>query len=706
MGRDTPLKWCLEEHPGHIDGYKAAKDLREMCAADPDVKEVVDVALRLEGLRRQDGIHAAAVVITKEPLTEYLPIQRKPDPGQDADAAPIVTQYEMHGVEDLGLLKMDFLGLRNLDVITDTVELVRATRDPTFDIDAVPLDDAAVFELLSQGDTLAVFQLESTPMRALLRALAPTSFEDVSAVLALYRPGPMSVNMHYDYADRKNGRKPVTYIHPDAEDVLADTYGLMIYQESVMRMSQRFAGYSLADADNLRKACGKKIRSLMAQERGKFEDGCEATGYGRDLGRQLFDIIEGFADYAFTKSHTFGYGLITYQTAYLKAHYPVEYLACLLSSVKTSLERAAVYLADCRAMGIKVLNPDVNLSASDFTALPPERAPAGVQLPKGCPGVIPFGLSAVRNVGEGLVALIVEERERGGPFVSFYDFVERVDPAVLNKRSVESLIKGGAFDTLGHPRKGLLQVFEQIIDATLQRRRERDQGVMSLFGGGDGLDDAFSERVAIPDVEFDKVQRLRFEKEMLGLYVSDHPLMGVEGALRRRADATIADLESREEGDVLTLGGVVTSLQRKFTKKGDPMGVFILEDLQDAVEVTLFPRAMVEHGYKLSEDAIVLVKGRVDKRDEAAKLICIEISVFEGHASSAPALRLNLPALSLSDDRIGRLKQMLAEHPGESPVYLHLGEGKVLRLPDEHRVDLARVVGELRVAFGHEAVIL
>ncbi len=474
-------------------------------------------------------------------------------------------------------------------------------------------------------------------MRSLLRSLAPTDFGDVSAVLALYRPGPMGVNMHNDYADRKNGRQDVRYIHPDAEEVLADTYGLMIYQESVMRMSQRFAGYSLADADNLRKACGKKIRELMAKERAKFVDGCEATGYGRELGTQLFDIIEGFADYAFAKSHAFGYGLITYQTAYLKAHYPVEYLACLLTSVKASLEKAAVYLADCRAMGIKVLPPDVNLSAADFTALAAADAPPGVQVPAGTIGLIPFGLSAVRNVGSGLVRLIVEERDKGGPFASFYDFVERVDPSVLNKRSVESLIKGGAFDTLGHPRKGLLQVFEQIIDATLQRRRERDQGVMSLFGDLAVDGDGYSERVAVPEVEFDKVLRLRFEKEMLGLYVSDHPLMGYEASLRRQTGAAIADLDERPDGEILTVGGVVTNLQRKFTKKGDPMGVFVLEDLQDSVEVTLFPRVMQEHGYKLSDDAIVLLKARVDKRDETPKLIGMEITAVRGLRRGRPA---------------------------------------------------------------------
>ncbi|MCU0261573.1 MAG: DNA polymerase III subunit alpha, partial [Ilumatobacteraceae bacterium] len=317
MGRDTPLKKCFEEDPKYADGYKAAAELRAMYETDPDVKRVVDVAKGLEGLKRSDGIHAAAVVITKEPLTHYLPVQRKPESGQDPAEAPIVTQFEMGGVEKLGLLKMDFLGLRNLDVITDTVAMVRARSDPDFDIDDIPLDDPLTYSLLARGDTIGVFQLESPPMRQLLKAMAPDSFDDVSAVLALYRPGPMSVNMHYDYADRKNGRKPVELFHPDAEDVLSDTFGLMIYQESVMRVAQKFAGYSLAEADNLRKACGKKIRELMAKERDSFEAGCERTGYGRKLGKDLFDVIEKFADYAFNKSHTYGYGLITYQTAYL-----------------------------------------------------------------------------------------------------------------------------------------------------------------------------------------------------------------------------------------------------------------------------------------------------------------------------------------------------------------------------------------------------
>ena len=335
MGRDTPLHACLDREEGHEDGYVAAADLREMYEQDPEAKRVIDVAKGLENLRRQDGIHAAAVVITRDPLTEHLPVQRKPESGQDPSEAPLVTQYEMHGVEELGLLKMDFLGLRNLSVIERALDSDRADdrRDGRTST-TCPLDDDEVFAMLRRGDGIGVFQLEGGPMRSLMRSLAPVSFDDVAALVALYRPGPMAANMHKDYADRKNGRKPITHLHPDMEAVLGDTYGLMIYQESMMRAAQKFAGYSLEEADNLRKACGKKIRSLIAAEREKFVEGCEATGYGSKLGTQLFDIIEPFADYAFNKSHAYGYGLIAYQTAWLKAHYPVEYLAALLTSVK------------------------------------------------------------------------------------------------------------------------------------------------------------------------------------------------------------------------------------------------------------------------------------------------------------------------------------------------------------------------------------
>jgi DNA polymerase-3 subunit alpha len=716
MGRDTPLKYCFEQHPKYADGYKAAADLRAMYDTDDDLKKVIDVARGLEGLKRSDGIHAAAVVITKDPVTDYVPIQRKPESGQDPADAPVVTQYEMHGVEDLGLLKMDFLGLRNLDVITDAEEMIQRQRDPDFVVENIAMDDAATFALLSRGDTIGVFQLESPPMRQLLKAMAPNSFEDVSAVLALYRPGPMSVNMHYDYADRKNDRKPVEYFHEDAEEVLHDTYGLMIYQESVMRVAQKFAGYSLAEADNLRKACGKKIRELMAKERDAFEAGVERTGYGKDLGPQLFDIIEKFADYAFNKSHTFGYGLITYQTAYLKAHYPVEYIACLLTSVKNNLDKAAIYLSDCRSMGIKVLPPDVNRSMSNFGALATAELPPGVTLPVGSPGAITFGLSAVRNVGEALVELLITEREENGQFTSFHDFVERVPEPVLNKRTIESMIKGGAFDTLGHTRRGLLTVFEHIIDTTVKRRREREKGVMSLFGDwGDADDDTpsaggdgFDERTEIPDLAFDKTEQLRYEKEMLGLYVSDHPLFGVEAALKRKVEQSVLDLQTMEDGANVVVGGVITNLARKFTKKGDQMAVFLLEDLDASIEVTIFPRTLAEQGHKLEDDLIVAVKGRLDRRDESRfGLIGQTVTVLSG-LSDGPAapLRLRLPSAALDELKIQRLKRILREHPGDSIVMVDIGQGKVLKLADEFRVDLDRSVGELRMAFGHEAVLL
>ena len=712
MGRDTPLKYCFEQSDKYNDGYKAASELRAMYDTDTDVKRVVDVAKGLEGLKRSDGIHAAAVVITKEPVTHYLPIQRKPESGQNPDEAPIVTQYEMGGVEALGLLKMDFLGLRNLDVITDTQAMVRRSRDPGFDIDEIPLDDVDTFALLGRGDTIGVFQLESPPMRQLLRAMTPNSFDDVGALIALYRPGPMSANMHYDYADRKNGRKPVEFFHEDAAEVLHDTFGLMIYQESVMRVAQKFAGYSLASADLLRKSMGKKSREVMAKERASFETGCEQQGYG-PLGKQLFDIIERFADYAFNKSHSYGYGLVTYQTAYLKAHYPVEYFACLLTSVKSNLDKAAVYLSDCRSAGIKVLTPDINRSVADFDALPTEQVPADIVLPLGSPGAITFGLSAVRNVGEGLVELLVGERDANGEFDSFHDFAERVPETVLNKRTVESLIKAGAFDRLGHPRRGLLASFEQIIDVTVERRRERDRGVMSLFGdwgaGAESSDDAaFDERSPIPDIEFDKSDRLKAEKEMLGLYVSDHPLFGVEAALKRKVDQSIADLADLDDGAQVHVGGVITGLARKFTKRGDQMAVFVLEDLEASIEVTIFPRMLQEQGHKLEDDVIVAVRGRLDKRDESRfGLVALDVKVLSGLAEGpATPLTLALPSHSLDELRIQRLKRILRDHPGESVVMIELGKGKMLRLSDEFRVDIDRAVGELRMAFGHSAVLL
>ncbi len=696
MGRDTPLYACFEEVEKFEDGYKMATELREMYEADPDTRLVVDVAKGLEGLRRQDGIHAAAVVITKHPLTEYLPIQRKPEAGQDPQDAPVVTQYEMGGVEKLGLLKMDFLGLRNLDVITDTLELVRRTSGIEVDIDDVPLDDPATYELLRRGDTIGVFQLEGGPMRALIKSLAPTCFDDVAALVALYRPGPMAANMHSDYADRKNGRQEVSYLHPDAEEILGDTFGLCIYQEGIMRVAQRFAGYSLAEADNLRKAMGKKNKALIAKERSKFTEGCERTGYGSKLGEKWMDIIEPFADYAFNKSHSYGYGYVAFQTAYLKANHPAEYLSALLSSVRTNLDKAAVYLAECRAMGIEVSVPDVNRSASDFV---PEVSEPGAQR-------IVFGLSAVRNVGEGLVELIVAERRDGGPFTDFFDFCQRVSTQVLNKKTIESLIKAGAFDSLGHPRKGLLQAFEQIVESTLARRREHDMGVLSLFGEStDGPD--FDERAVIPELEFDKPERLAHEKEMLGLYVSDHPLLGVERQISRRSDCTVAELLELDDGVRRTVGGVVTGLQRKWTKRGELMAVFSLEDLQGSIEVMVFPKTMASIGHLLADDAIVLLGGRLKLRDDTPKMIALDVELFEPLPVGPPPLRLALAPGLLTDATIARMKELFEQFPGDSEVLLLVGDRRVLRLGDEFLVDPSGgLIAELRVLLGFDAVLL
>jgi len=695
MGRDTPLKYCFEENEQHVDGYRAAAELRALYESEPDVKTVVDTARGLEGLKRSVGIHAAAVVITKEKLTEYLPIQRKAESGQDADLAPIVTQYEMHAVEELGLLKMDILGLRNLDVITDTNKMIQELSNPDFDIDKAPFDDKKTFELLRRGDTIGVFQLESTNIRALVRSMVPTTIDDIAAIVALYRPGPMGANMHNDYADFKNGRKTPKIFHPDAQDLLGDTQGLMIYQESMMRVAQKFAGYSLEEADDLRKACGKKNRADMKKQRASFEKGCVDRGYGQELGETLFDSIENFADYAFGKSHAYGYAFIAYQTAYLKANYPFEYLSCLLTSVKASYDRAAIFLADARASNITVKTPDINSSGVDF-----------VPVVEGDNRVISFGLSAIRNVGEAVVGQIVDYRRANGPFTSFYDFVDRAPIATLNKRTVESLIKAGAFDSLGHPRKGLLLVFESIIENTLNRRRERDQGVMSLFDQGADSGSSFSEQIEIPNINYEKSEQLKIEREMLGLYVSDHPLRGVEGQLRRKVECSLADLDERNDGAYLTLGGVITVVNRKFTRKGDQMAVLTIEDLQGSVEVNIFPKTYASFGHLIDEDTIITVRGRLDKRDDSRiSFNAQEVKIVEPMRASDMSLHIELTGRSLSQEDIFNLQELLKDHGGQTPVQLHMPGGKSLRLAPEFNVDIDRAIGALRASYGNSVYI-
>jgi DNA polymerase-3 subunit alpha len=689
LGKEASLNQCLVDpgtgsDPAIRDFHSNAAPLREAYAVDPDVKRVVDTARGLEGLRRQDGIHAAAVVISAEPLMDIVPIQRK---GEDAE---IVTQYEMHGIEDLGLLKMDFLGLRNLATIERAVELICDSQGVDPQVDELPLDDEVTFEMLRRGDTIGVFQLEGSAMRSLIRSLEPESFDDIIAVNALFRPGPMGQNMHYEYADRKNGRKTVDYPHPATVPFLESTYGIIVYQEQVMQVARELAGYSMAEADTLRKAMGKKVKAIMDKEREKFVAGCAAQGHDERLGKELWDAVEPFAGYGFNKSHSAAYGYVAYQTAWLKANYPAEYMAALLTSTKRDKDRTAIYLNECRAMGIKVMVPDVNKSDMDFNVRE---------------GSITFGLSAIRNVGEGVVEKILAEREETGTFESFQDFVNRVDPAALNKRTVESLIKAGAFDSIAPTRRGLLLVFEQILDTTLSRRRNEDMGQFSLFGPENGGGDA--EHVAIPDLSWDKRTRLGFEKEMLGLYVSDHPLFGVEHALRQAVTAGIASLSEQADGSTVTIGGLVGSITRRFTRKGDPMLFFQIEDLEGSVEVIAFPKVVMESGPMVREDAIVIITGRVDNRGDEVKVIAQEVR--EPQLRSETTVRLEVPATQMSPNLVERLKEILANHPGTAPVHLHMRSDsghKVWKLSDEHRVEpRTALYAELRELLGQKAVV-
>ncbi|HJQ94652.1 MAG TPA: DNA polymerase III subunit alpha, partial [Acidimicrobiia bacterium] len=537
LGREAPLRAVLEPlgpeaSPDDRNFHSNATELRSLYANDPVAREVIDMARGLEHLRRQDSIHAAAVVISPEPLTELVPVQRK---GEDAE---VVTQYEMNGIASLGLLKMDFLGLRNLSIIERTLELIRQGQESEIDIDNVPLDDPAVFELLKRGDTIGVFQLEGTGLRALVRSLAPDRFEDIVALVALYRPGPLGAQMHSAYADRKNGRTKVEYPHPALEPFLHNTYGIMVYQEQVMQAAQAMAGYTMAEADELRSAMGKKVKAKMAAHRQKFIAGCVGLGHPQKVGADLFDAIEPFAGYGFNKAHAACYALIAYQTAWLKAYYAPEYLAAILTATKRDKERTAVYLAECRNQGIDVLVPDVNESEVDFTVRE---------------GKIRFGLSAVRNVGEGVVEKIIAARS-ARPFEDFFDFANRVDILALNKRTVESLIKAGAFDGMGHSRKGLFLRYEEILDSTLERRRNEDLGQYSLFASEASETSPIHNEMSTS--EWSTKVKLSFEKEMLGLYVSDHPLLMLGTSLAIETEPINALGEKQDRAPV-TIGGLV-----------------------------------------------------------------------------------------------------------------------------------------------------
>jgi DNA polymerase-3 subunit alpha len=692
MGKDVPLAGIFD--PEH-KRYGEAGEFRALYSSDPEVQRVVDTARGLEGLKRQWGVHAAGVIMSSEPLIDVIPIMRREQDGA------VITQFDFPSCENLGLVKMDFLGLRNLTILDDAVDNIRANRGVELVLEDLPLDDKSTYELLTRGDTLGVFQLDGGPLRALLRSMRPDNFEDISAVIALYRPGPMGANSHNEYADRKNERKPVTPIHPELADALADllgdTYGLIVYQEQVMAIAQQLAGYTLGAADLLRRAMGKKKKAELDAQYENFSGGMAAKGYSAGAIKTLWDILLPFSDYAFNKAHSAAYGMLSYWTGYLKANYPAEYMAALLTSVRDDKDKMAIYLAECRRMGIKVLPPCVNSSDANFT-------PTGTD--------IRFGLSAVRNVGGNVVSSITQSRKAKGAFIDFADYLRKVDALACNKRTIEALIKSGAYDSLNHTRKGLIQVYEQSIDSVVGTKRAEAIGQFDLFGFGteESSSDTDVFAVRVPEGEWDKSVLLNFEREMLGLYVSDHPLLGVEHILKAAAEVSIADLQGDavNDGQTTIIAGILSSVTRRMTKDGKPWAQVTLEDLEGSVEVLFFPASYAQVGMQIAEDAIVVIKGRVDAREETIRLIGSELSLPNLSEGPRGPIRITVEQSRVTPPVIERLREVLASHPGTTEVQLELGFGHrhVMRLPDHLRVQPSQaLMGDLKALLGQGAVI-
>ncbi|MGI8974185.1 MAG: DNA polymerase III subunit alpha [Gaiella sp.] len=656
----------IPEGPGQTLGeaLKAGAELANAVRDDPVAKEIVELARPLEGLTRADSIHAAGVVIGAKPLIETVPLQQK-GPGQE-----IVTQFSMKNVEALGLLKMDFLGLRNLDVIDKAVRLVGGG----LDIGEIPLDDKKTYEMLARADAAGVFQFESSGMRDALRQVKPTEFEDMIALVALYRPGPMQYIP--SYAARKNGREAVTYIDARMKPITGDSYGICIYQEQYMQIAKQLAGFSPAEAETLRRAIGKKIHELMASLKGKFLDGCAGNGITSAVADQLWKDMESSQDYSFNKAHSACYALIAYRTAWLKANHPCEYMAALISSVMNTKDRVPIYVNACDELGIEVLPPDVNSSAVDFAVVD---------------GKIRFGLNAVKNVGETAAQRIVAAREEAGPFESLWEFTERVDPGVVNKRSLESLVKCGALDSTGASRMGMLAVLEQALGHGQKLAADRLMGQSSIFDMGfDAVEAPVThQHPAIPLAEFEKHELLRLEKETLGLYVSEHPLQGVRDQMRRKTDATLGELERRRDGESVTVGGIVTEVKQVTTKRGDPLFFLTLDDPTGTAEVVVFNSAYQAARELCTTDRILIVKGRIDhKQAGETKVVANEVTAFEA-VPERREVRFALDARQAPAGVIGELARLVKEFPGESPVFLSLdtSEGpKTFALGPEFRV--------------------
>ena len=700
MGKNIALANVYNEEDKR---YAEAADLRALIE-DPVDKiygQVFETAKGLEGLKRQWGVHAAGVIMSSKNLVDVIPVMRREADGQ------VITQFDYPTCEGLGLIKMDFLGLRNLTIISDAVENIKVNRGIDLDLESLSLDDPESYRLLARGDTLGVFQLDGGPMRSLLKLMEPEEFEHISAVLALYRPGPMGANSHTNYALRKNGKQEIEPIHPELEeplkDILDTTYGLIVYQEQVMAIAQKVANYTLGEADLLRRAMGKKKKAELDKQYATFHDGMISNGYSEGAIKALWDILLPFSDYAFNKAHTAAYGLVSYWTAYLKAHYPQEYMAALLTSVGDNKDKLALYLNECRAMGITVLAPDVNESTLTF-------APVGDD--------IRFGMGAIRNVGANVVEGMIAAREEKGRYESFNDFLKKVPLQVCNKRTIESLIKAGAFDDLGHTRRSLSLIHEAAVDAAVAVKRKEAAGQFDLFGSL-GMDDALGDEltVTIPDVpEWDRREKLNFERDMLGLYVSDHPLRGLERALSDAASHSVHDIIGEDshvrDGETVTIAGMLTGVSRRIAKSsGNQYASVELEDPSGAtITVMFFSRAYETMGAALADDLICSIRGRVQRRDDGSvNMSAQELQILEiSDDGRAAPITIVVPEYLVTEANLKELKETLRDHKGTADVRMLIrtrDKEQLVLLDASVRVEPnPSLFGEIKTIFGPSCI--
>ncbi|KOX07249.1 DNA polymerase III subunit alpha [Nocardiopsis sp. NRRL B-16309] len=676
--------------------YPETTELRNLVENDPQVSKVMETARGIEGLTRGTGVHAAGVILSRDPLLDVIPLHKR-----DTDGA-IITGFPYPQCEDMGLLKMDFLGLRNLTIIDDAVKSIKEAEGVDLDMSKVPLDDKKAYKLLARGDTLGVFQLDGGAMRNLLKRMEPKNFGDITAVISLYRPGPMAANAHNDYADRSNGRQDVTPIHPELKEaldpILGETYHLIVYQEQIMAIAQQMAGYSLGGADLMRRAMGKKKKEALEKEFEKFSAGMIEKGFSRESMQAIWDVMLPFAGYAFNKSHAAGYALVAYWTAYLKANYPAAYMAALLTSVSDDKDKMAVYLAECRAQGIKVLPPDVNESGLRFT-------PVGRD--------IRFGMGAVRNVGANVVNSIIKTRTEKGKFTSFTDFLSKIELAACNKRVIESLVKAGGFDSLGQPRRELYRHHETAVDGMISSKKQEAHGQFDLFGGGDDEDSTpIGLNINWGDEEWDRKTKLAFEREMLGLYVSSHPLAGAERVLARSRDTSIAQVVAgemaRERGEV-RIAGLISKVDKRTNKAGNQWAIATVEDLDASMEVLFFPKTYPLYVDALLEDTAVTVKGRLNDRDGTYSMFASEMSILDiSHVTEGePPVLLTVDEKRLTPELVADLRQVLDTHKGETPVRIRVDNPVRSRIyaVDKYTVRISpEFNGEMKSLLGAYAV--